>query len=149
MLVSSLLRRSARSASLRRATTSVAAEAAKPAATAAAAEPTVSATQVKRGSPLSQLGSLLELGKARLSALVVATSGAGYLAAAPAVTLSDPATLTTLAALCGGTMACASSANALNQWIESAWETTSFFSCVCFARRPLTSPTPQSPATPA
>lgn len=54
-----------------------------------------------------------QLGKARLSALVVSTTAAGYLLA------GVPASWTTFGACCAGTALCAASANTFNQVIEA------------------------------
>ena len=59
-----------------------------------------------------RLGLYAELSKARLSALVVVTAGAGYAAGAE---VFDPVTFSCVAA---GTSLAAASANTFNQWIE-------------------------------
>lgn len=71
-----------------------------------------------------------ELSKARLSALVVVTAGAGYAAAGPAA--MDPYTF---AALASGTTLAACSANTYNQWIERDRDKTMKRTC----ERPLPS----------
>lgn len=60
-------------------------------------------------------GAFAELAKARLSALVVGTTAAGFLAAGPYPLASDP---TALAAVLMGTALCSSSAAAFNQIME-------------------------------
>lgn len=64
-----------------------------------------------------QLGMYSELSKARLSALVVSTTAAGFLMA------GGPVVGTSLAAACVGTALCAASANTMNQTIESRTDT--------------------------
>jgi protoheme IX farnesyltransferase len=78
----------------------------------------------------SQIGAYLELSKARLSALVVFTTFAGFLLASPAAIDWGRALLTVL-----GTTLAAFGANALNQWIEAARDARMLRT----ARRPLPS----------
>lgn len=71
------------------------------------------ATSKKNKTPPSTVKALMELSKARLSALVVATTAAGFVAA------GGPLCPATLGACCAGTALCSSSAAAYNQIFES------------------------------
>ena len=74
--------------------------------------PPAPAVAAKMPKAKSWPGLLGELSKARLSALVVATTAGGFLLAGP------PQSTLTLAAACGGTALCAASANTFNQVYE-------------------------------
>ncbi|ORY43047.1 protoheme IX farnesyltransferase [Rhizoclosmatium globosum] len=67
-------------------------------------------------SPSFSLATYASLAKARLAALVVLTTMAGYAVAPMAVTLP------TLLATTAGTALCVASANSLNQWVEAPYD---------------------------
>jgi hypothetical protein len=81
----------------------------------------------KRVAPASGLGVYAELSKARLSALVVMTSSAGYLAA------GGPIEWATLSSLCVGTMLAAGSANTFNQVSTVSLPIACWHTCKAFA----------------
>ncbi len=74
------------------------------------------AKKLRRGRGDSRFGIYAELSKARLSSLVVLTTGSGFLAAGP------PFEWAAMAAVCTGTALCAASANTFNQVIERDYD---------------------------
>ena len=87
--------------------------------TAATATATATASSAAKGikKPRSKLSLYAELTKARLSSLVVVTSGAGFLAG------GAPVDIAVMAATCVGTGLCAASAGAFNQIFETTQDT--------------------------